>query len=366
MLHDAQRSVLLEMLIHGAHSRADLARKTGLSRQSLTRLTRDLVDFGLVTEGEIRPLEGRGRPSEMIRLRPESVQFAGFKLTGEALYAVVVDLTATVLVSEERAIVDRSVQAVIALIAEVVDELRQRFPRLSALGVCLAGDVELVDGLASVVGSHFLGWDEVPIQLLLEGATSLPVAVANDVQALTAAHHWFGAGVGKRSLAVIGFGAGIGAGIVVNDELVDGFRGHPGKVGHLMVTEGGPGCDRGHPGCVSAYATLPALLRNAGADDVAMLLARADGGDARAIGALSDAGRALGVVVATLSNLLDPEKIVITGEGLEVARAARAELDAEAARRLDPASEPSVLDLREFSFSDYAWAAAITAVRRLV
>jgi predicted NBD/HSP70 family sugar kinase len=78
------------------------------------------------------------------------------------------------------------------------------------------------------------------------------------------------------------------------------------------------------------------------------------------------AGQALGAVVATLTNLTDPEKIVITGEGLEIARWARAELDAAVLDRLDPATEPVLLELRDFAFADYAWAAAISAIRRVV
>jgi DNA-binding Lrp family transcriptional regulator len=94
-LHDAQRTVLLEVLFHGSRSRADLARRTGLSRTSLTRLTRDLVELGFVSEGEMALPNGRGRPSEMLDLRPESACFAGIKLTGDALYAAVIDLRLT-------------------------------------------------------------------------------------------------------------------------------------------------------------------------------------------------------------------------------------------------------------------------------
>ena len=231
-LHDAQRKVLLEVLINGSTSRAELARRTGLSRTSLTRLTRDLVELGFVTEGETSAPNGRGRPSEILNLEPGSAQFAGVKLTGEALYAVVTDLHANVIEIEDRPLVSRYVPDVVAQIAEIVGRFEAAHPRLASVGVCLAGDVEQVRGRSVVVGSHFLGWDDVPLESLVEAETGLPVAISNDVQALTAAHHWFGAGVGRSSLVLIGMGAGIGAGIVVNDELVRGTHGHPGKVGH--------------------------------------------------------------------------------------------------------------------------------------
>ena len=365
-LHDAQRTVLLELLIHGSTSRAELARRTGLSRTSLTRLTRDLVDLGFVTEGATNAPSGRGRPSEMLDLEPGAANFAGIKLTGEALYAVVTDLHAKVVAVEEQALVSRNVSDVVGQIAGIVSRFRAAHPRLTAVGVCLAGDVEESRGRATVVGSHFLGWDDVPLAALVEAQTGLPTAMSNDVQALTAAHHWFGRGVGRSSLVVIGLGAGIGAGIVVNDELVRGSRGHPGKVGHLPVREGGPLCTRGHSGCASAYVTIPAMLRRTGETDIERVFERAAAGDDVAQGVIDDAGYALGVVIAQLMNLLDPAKVIVTGEGLAVARAGQASMDAAITERLDLAAERSEVEVVDFSFADYAWAASVSAIRRVL
>ena len=365
-LHEAQRTLLLDVLVHGARSRADLARRTGLSRASLMRLTRDLVDLGFVTESESAPGAGRGRPSDTVHLKPESAHFAGFKLTGDALYAAVTDLHAKVVTTEEHQLRSRSVDDVVGLIVDVTTRFRAEHSHLASVGVCLAGDVQEVDGGAVVRGSHFLGWNDVPLQRLVETGAGLPTAISNDVQALTVAHHWFGAGVGCRSLAVIGLGAGVGAGIVANDELIRGSRGHPGKVGHVFVTGTGPRCDAGHQGCASAYVTIPAFVRNAGALDFADALARAAGGDERAVTALDDAGRALGVIIAELTNFVDPEKIVVTGEGLPIVRSALDRVTATAMERRDPAAEPTELDLRDFDFADYAWAAAISAIRQVV
>lgn len=259
----------------------------------------------------------------------------------------------------------RDVESVVALMAGVVEGLSERYP-LTAIGVCLAGDVTLEAGRSIVLGSHFLGWEHLALADLVESATGLTAAVSNDVQALTVAHHWFGAGVGCRSMALIGLGAGIGSGIVVNDEIVRGSRGHPGKVGHLFVTDDGPECDRGHVGCVSAYVTIPAIVRNSGAAGFWEALEEAAAGDAAADRALRDAGRALGAVVANITDLVDPEKVIITGEALAVAHYASTELDAAVRQRLDPAAEPVTIELADFTFADYAWAAAIAAIRRVV
>lgn len=368
MLHDAQRAVLLDVLFHGSRSRAELARRIGLSRTSLTRLTRDLVELGFVAEGATSAPNGRGRPSEMLDLLPESAYFAGIKLTGEALYAALIDLQATEIVTEEHPLASRDVEAVVALIGTVVERLRERYPRLAAVGVCLAGDVQPSDGRLVVEGSWFLGWESVPLADLVAEQTGLPAAVANDVQALTAAHHWFGAGVGCSSLAVVGLGAGIGAGLVVGHELVAGAHGHPGKISHIHVSDTGPRCDHGHVGCASAYVTMPAIARNAGVDvgDFDEVVRRAEAADPVAIQAFHAAGSALGVVIAQIVNLVDPQKVVVTGEGLAVFDYAADEVHAAIADHLDPDASPVVLDVHPFRFADYARAAAISAIRAVI
>ena len=334
-----------------------------MSRASLSRLSHDLIDLGFVSEGEAQARPGRGRPSETLQVRPEAAQFAGIKLTGDALYAAVVDLSATVIDTVEHPLTSRDVEAVVALIGDVVDDLRSRHPRISAVGVCLAGDVVGAASHRRIVGSHFLGWENVPLADLVRERTSLPTEIGNDVQSLTAAHHWFGAGKGARSLALIGLGAGIGAGLVIGDEPIRGAHGHPGKVGHLRVSDSGPMCDRGHVGCVSAFVTIPAIERYAGGIDFDEVLARAQAGDPECLRVVSDAIEALGVVVADLVCIVDVEKVIITGEGLALAELFPDLLTSAIGASLDPAAEAPPVHLHPFQFADYAWAAAVSAVR---
>ncbi len=302
----------------------------------------------------------------MLRIRPGSAHFAGVKLTGDALYAVITNLHADILHTEEHPLESREVTDVVDLIADFVGRARLRYPTLSAVGVCLAGDVHHEGSSAIVIGSHFLGWDEVPLEQLVIDATQLPASISNDVQALTLAHHWFGAGVGCKSLAVIALGAGIGVGLVVNDEPIRGARGHPGKVGHIRVSHRGPLCDRGHVGCASAYVTIPALMSNSGVEGFSQTLDAARSGDTRAADAVSSAVRSLGLVIATVGNIIDPEKIIVTGEGRAIADIDRLLLDTTIAEHLDPATESFPLEVHPFEFAHYAWGAAISAIRHIV
>lgn len=365
-LHEAQRAVLVEMIVHGSSPRAELARTLGLSRASLTRLTRELMAFGFIEEdGSTRP-SARGRPPAPVDIRKDAAHFVGVKLTGEALYAVVTNLASEVIADREVPIVDRGVEAVVRLIAGTADDLLAGSARPGAIGVCLAGEVEQIDGERQVVDSYFLGWQgTVPLAGMVAEATGLPTTVSNDVQALTAAHHWFGGGVGRRSLVVIGVGAGIGAGLVVADRLVEGAHDRQGKIGHIIVDAPGEvRCSRGHRGCANELVTMRGIVANAGAADYPAVLAAARSGDAVALRAFEGAATALGAVVAQYANVLAPEKVIVTGEGIDMIEFARPAFDAALADRLDPRATPTLeLEFPSFRFADYAWGAAITAIR---
>lgn len=371
LLHDAQRAVLREVIIHGSQPRVELARKVGLSRTSLTRLAREMVDFGFLLEGESQRTPGRGRPRELLHLRPESAHFLGIKLTGDHLYAVVTDLAAAVVDERTEVLTSTSVEDVADLIAAVASQMLAPYPLAPAIGVCLAGSVHERDGQQVVEHSTFLGWESAPLPSLLAERIALPVTVTNDVVALTGAHHWFGAGVGASSLVVFGLGAGIGSGVVALDEIVRGAHGRAGRVGHARLDLSGPGehgmpCELGHTTCVHSFVTMSAIEHNAGLSyEQAVLAARR--GMPAAVRAFVLAARALGIVVAEAVNAVDPDKVLVTGEGVDMMELAPSALREGMLEYLEQVEVDSVVVERpEFSFAHYARGAAIAAMRDLV
>jgi predicted NBD/HSP70 family sugar kinase len=155
---------------------------------------------------------------------------------------------------------------------------------------------------------------------------------------------------------------------VSNGEVSDGAHGRLGRVGHLPVYGGGPDCGVGHAGCVSSYLPSSIIARNAGHGDEAydevVELARA--GDEAALRALRDAGTALGVLLSTVVTLVDPERIVLTGDGLPVYDLARTEVDAAFRAGLRPYDVETTIIVQPFEFSEWARAAGVLAVRRLL
>ncbi|MBT1674243.1 ROK family transcriptional regulator [Curtobacterium flaccumfaciens] len=367
-LPDGSRLALREILIHGVLSRAEIARSLGLSRASLTRAMRILVSQRLVVEVGTDVRGATGRPSELLQVSSGQWEFLGVKLTKDRLYAAVTDLGGRVLALHEEAIDDTAAESLAEQITLVLARLRDAHPSICAIGVSLPGDVMVRAGESVVAASVFLGWHEVPFARMLEERTGIATFTANDVHALTAKEHWFGAGAGRGSMVLVTVGEGLGLGLIANGQVSTGEHGRLGRIGHLPVLGGGPDCGLGHAGCASSYLPSPVIVRNAGhagkTYDQVVELAR--DGDEGALAAFEDAGRALGVLLATAVHIADPSAIVLTGDGLPVYDLARATVDESMRAALAPYTEPVTVEVQPFEFSEWARAGAVLAIRRLL
>ncbi|WP_231499945.1 ROK family transcriptional regulator [Saccharothrix sp. NRRL B-16314] len=354
-LPEVARDVLLEVLIHGAMPRAEIAARLHLSRPTLTRLTRTLVQHGLLVEGGTELRSSTGRPSEMLHVRGEAHRFLGVKLTADRLFAAVTDLTATVVETTDEPLRSTDPADVVAQIADVAAAFRD----VTAIGVTLGGIVR--DGV--VVEAEFLHWTDVPLRERVVAATGVPTAVDNDVQALTSAEHWFGAGAGLTSMVLITVGAGVGCGLVVGGRLVEGAHGLPPRIAHILVDPSGPVCGYGHRGCASSYLMTHVILRELGEPTYEEAVDRALAGDPDAKRVFDDAGYALGVLIGTVANLVDPQKVLLTGDGLPLYEVS-AERVADGIRASYEADTSLVdLDVRQWDFREWARSGAALAIR---
>lgn len=366
LLARAERTVLREVLVHGSLPRAELARRLGLSRATLTRATRALVNGHLLTEAASERRSTTGRPSEMLQLETDTYRFLGFKLTGDRLFAVVTDLSARVLFSADEPLITAEVSDVVGQIAAMTRRVQNRHPGITAIGVCLAGDIVFDGDDPVVMQSAFLGWDGVRLGSLVHEATGYTCAVQNDVLALTTAEHWFGAGAGLSSMALITVGTGIGCGLVIHDATVAGAHGRAGRLSHVIVDSGGPICGKGHRGCASSYLVNEAIVSAVGGHqlDYEQVVAMARSDDRAARRAFEDAGKALGALIALVVNAIDPEKVILSGDGLAVYEFAAREVHDALNRNLE-AEQVVDLDVQPFDFSEWARAGAVLAITEL-
>ena len=358
-LSEVARDVLLAVLLHGPLSRAQIADRLRLSRPTITRVTKTLVQGDLLVEGDARHRPSAGRPSEMLHVRGPAHHFLGVKLTAERLFAAVTDLTATAVQTAEEPLRSHDPDQVVAQIAEVA----ARLPGITAIGVTLGGIV--LDGVVAL--HEFLHWTDVPLKSAVTRATGIPTAVDNDVQALTTAEHWFGPGAGLRSMAVITVGAGVGTGLIVNGALVEGSHGLPPHFSHTLVDSNGPQCGCGRRGCVSSYLMTHTMLRRlTGKPTYEQALDRVRAGDPQAQQVFAEAGYALGVLIGTVANVTDPQKILLTGDGLPLYEVSSQLVHdgIEDTYEHDPALID--LDVQPFDFHEWARSGAALAIKATI
>jgi predicted NBD/HSP70 family sugar kinase len=373
----ATAQVFTALLTLGSMSRVDLARYTGLSPAAVTRAVRPLLDDRYILEmpAEQSRDAAIGRPATSLRVRPDRAAFIGVKITGDEIIAVLTDLCAQTIATRHVPLPACAVDAVVPLVADVVDELRGQLSRrqgkLRALGVSVSGDTDPRAGF--VRSSAFLGWRDVPLTYLLQSATGVPTTLDNDVRALAVAEQLFGAGAGVPSFVLVTVGAGIGCGIVVHDRVIAGARGVAGELGHMPVLPGdGPECVCGSRGCLEAIASDHAILRdvrNLTGDErmtLGQCLELAHRGEPAVRAVYARAGQAIGLGIASVANLIGPSRIILSGEGLAAYGLFEDQIRKVFAEHAFGTVADCELIVRPLPFDEWARGAAAIAIQRSV
>ncbi|MFC9913486.1 ROK family protein [Streptomyces sp. NPDC127197] len=371
----AASQIFTTVLSHGPLTRSEMAERTGLSAAAVTKAVRPLIEAGyLVEDTDEEARRALGRPANPVRVEGGRALFIGVKVTGDELIGVLTDLCCRIRVAWHVPLPDRAPEPVLAAIADLVRELLTEADGFGVpvlgLGLAVSGDVDRAAG--TVRYSPFLEWRDVPLAELAAMTTGLPVTVDNDVRALTVAEQWFGAGVGLSDFAVVTVGAGIGCGLVVHGQVVAGAHGVAGEIGHVAVDPAGPPCHCGNRGCVEAIAGDTAILAGireatgVQVADSAQALALAHRGDAGARAVYARAGEAIGRGIATVANLLGPELVIISGEGLAAYDLFAEQIrDAFAAAAFGSAARCDVRT-RPLPFEEWARGAAATAIQSFI
>jgi glucokinase-like ROK family protein len=310
----------------GQISRADIARRTGLSRSTVSSLVADLQADGLVVErpepGSAHGAQG-GRPPILLSFDASAGAAVGIDFGHSHLRVAVSDLASTILAERKRPLdTDHDAQEGLELAAEMItDALNDAgVPRSAVIGagMGLPGPIEQVEG---TVGSSAIlpGWIGMTAAAEMRRRLDIPVMVDNDANLGALAEAAFGAGRDAGDLIYLKVSSGIGAGLILNGRLYRGSAGLAGELGHVLVDPDGIVCRCGNRGCletVAATGALVDLLRRSHGDDLTVeaMLEAARTGDLGCRRVIHDAGRALGQVVATLLNVLNPELLVVGGD----------------------------------------------------
>ncbi|WP_328773747.1 ROK family transcriptional regulator [Streptomyces sp. NBC_00286] len=370
-LSPGERAVAIEVLTHGPLSRSELARRLDLSAGSVTRLTKPLIESGLlveVAEGATLAEVRQGRPSQPLDIVAESRRFVGFKITQDMVYGVVTTLRSDIVARRDRPLAGLDPDEIVDVLRELTDEFARDFPGLAGIGIGLGGrahDRSVVDE------SAFLDWHDVPLGRLVEERTGLPVVVENDVAALVEAESWFGAGRGLERFAVLTIGAGIGYALVIGGKRVATAEDGVGYGRFWIVNPNGPLTPDGQRGSAVSLLTIPNIryqVQAATGQDLSYdeILTLAAAGDPMPSRVIDEAARALGTLVAQIANFAMPQKILLAGEGVGLVDVAAPVIEETIRANRHPRAEPVNLETKVSDFHDWARGAAVLAIQVLV
>ena len=321
----------------GLIPRVDLARQLNVSPASVTSTVAELIDAGFVQEVITPRAEGdpaRGRPPVALGVRAPARYVAGIKLSDQIHSAVILDFAGQH-VAEASQPRDESLHSLDGLLDQADSVLTAAIAAsdlsrddIASVGLGIPGVVDNEAGQA--LWSPLMMEREVDLQGAFSARIGCPVQVDNDANLVTLAELWFGAGRGLSDFAVVTIEHGLGMGLVLNHKLYRGAKGLGMEIGHTKVQLDGALCRCGQRGCLEAYVADYALIReartalnlgNRGVTSPQALLeslydhAKAGNHAARAI--FHRAGRYLALGLANITNLFDPNLILLSGERMQ-------------------------------------------------
>jgi predicted NBD/HSP70 family sugar kinase len=311
--------VLAALRQHGAMTQVEIAGLTGLSPATVSNVVKELDAADAV---ELSPSIRNGRRAVLVSLATGNTLLAGIAF-GERDLRVAVGPSPREIIWQQRMPLpanhhaDEGLERAARLLHDLVEKAGKTMPDVKAVCVGLPAPVDSVSGQ---VGSESImpGWRGVAVAEEMEGHVRAPVVLDNTANLAALGELRSGALQGVQHGVYIKLSYGVGAGLILNGELYRGSAGTAGEIGHLTIDENGPVCRCGNRGCLETYigyqALLDALKPTHGALPLRDMISLALDGDPGCRRVLGDAGRHLGVALAGLVNLVNPEVVVVGGQ----------------------------------------------------
>jgi len=317
----------------GGIARAELAHQLGLSRAAVTTIVNDLIASGTIRESANKTGTS-GRPRTLLEITPTAGYIAGVDMGAKHLCIAIANFGAQV-INEKEIPFDISekplncIEKSDELLRELLSESKLELKQLEAIGFGVPGPISSDMGMV-IAPPIMPGWDKFPIRKTLEDLWGVPVSVNNDAE-LGALGEWaYGAGRDANDLAYIKVGTGIGAGLLIDGRIYRGSTGSAGEIGHLTIDTDGPICTCGNRGCLEALSGGDAIARQAreavkqktytrlSAISLDEISAKSVGksaqrGDLVSQKIMEKAGKNLGIALAGLVNIFNPDMIVVGG-----------------------------------------------------
>jgi predicted NBD/HSP70 family sugar kinase len=321
-------AALWELYLHGAMSRQEIGTATGVSLATVSNVVGELLEQGVVVESGLEDSTG-GRPRALVEVNAGYGYVIGVDIGETAFLVELFDLHMTALASHRsstdvtRLDPQDALAHVVEGIERVIADSGVTEQDVLGVGVGVPGLVELTNG--AVVHGQSIGWDAVPFGALLRERVALPILIDNGAKTLGQAETWFGAARGVDDAVIALLGIGVGTSIITDRRLYRGSTSSAGEWGHTTIVVDGRLCRCGARGCLEAYIGAGAVAarydelagrRHRGSTDLEKRVGRiVAAGDTDPVAAqvLDETATYLGVGIANLANLFNPQRVVVGG-----------------------------------------------------
>lgn len=315
-----QRSII-NFLRQQPMSRADLSRRTGLTRAAISVLIDTLLGEGIVIEDQL--VTGKvGRTSVTIKLNPEKYRILSINIARDICSVGLCDFSGDILMVEKfpqkKGV--PAIQMLNCLCQKAFDFLKEDggVDRLLGVGITAPGSLDSMNGTI-LKPSNFEDWHQIEIASYFKERFACPVYIENNAQALAMAERYYGAGVREESFLELIVDTGVGGGLILNGKPYKGIHGYCGEIGHTTVNLDGERCSCGNHGCLELYAAIPNVLRSAMEKDNSLtswekIMDAYEEGAADAVWVVERECRLLAASLTTMMNLLDVGVVFVSGE----------------------------------------------------
>lgn len=318
-------------------SRQQLAQLTGLTPPAITGIIRELLDIGFVMEVGLGTSQGGRRPVKL-KFNAKAGYVIGIEVASHETVIGIADLendpTNIITMNLNMTDPEFGIPQLLSAIHQVIHSEENQNKNFLGVGIAFPGLISAKEGI--VKRSVNLGpkWSQFPLKKTLEKKIGLPVFIENNSKSSALAEWWFGGGINYKDLVYINLGEGISAGVISADRIIQGVEGHAGEIGHIFLMENGPLCNCGNRGCLEAICGIPALMRKAnneipmissqdplkqawavnreiGIEDI---LKSVNGEGSYSWGLMQQVGKYVGLAIANVINMYNPEAVFIGGK----------------------------------------------------
>ncbi|MFF4749144.1 ROK family protein [Streptomyces sp. NPDC002514] len=320
-----EKLVIESVRVNRSLSRVEIAERTGLTPQAVSRITRNLLTTGFLLE-EPRRTTGKGKPRIPLMLRPDAACAIGIHVDPEKITLVLVDLCGSVRARRSLDITERSdphscLEWMKTATAQTIDTAGPIGAKLLGVGIAAPGPLDVHAGVL-LDPPLWAGWGEVPLRTELSRMLNLPVLLEKDATAATIGEQWLGAGESATDFVYLYLGAGAGSGAFLNGDVYRGASGNAGEFGELTAYALKRVTPDGGPEMVPECAPMSAVVARAlaaglplpdGAARYDAVCRAAAQGDARAVGAIRDVAGIVARGAVAMTDLYDTDLMIVGG-----------------------------------------------------